>query len=173
VERLSAHSDYGWMESIQHGAFHSVAGLLAWLLPLELSTTVWKALGAVVILVTTVIIDKRSRARMNRGEENITFALYMLTLVLASPMSETHHLVLAFPALLLLWFPGGAKSPTDRIRGMATVILFTALAYIQKWSSAVPWSAFGLLLVYVETARRVLRAGRVPEQPRLASGQEV
>jgi len=155
---VALHAGAGWEDTVARANFYSLAGVLAWILPASLPGAVTRVAGALVTVLVTVALDMRSRHRNPDHRSAYAFGLYMVALVLASPISEKHHLVLTFPALLLAWFDRPASRGVRRYRGRAVVVIFTGLFYTMKWAEGFPWAALALLMLYAQTARGLWRA---------------
>jgi hypothetical protein len=83
------------------GFLHWAAEHLGWLQPGQ-SVPLFKAFGFLTVLGGLGIREWRSRQAETIEEKLPVLACYLLAILLLLPVSETHHLVFALPALLLL-----------------------------------------------------------------------
>ena len=85
---------------------YSLGATFAWIAGRASASPVLQALGMAAVLGSLLWIDARERFN-----EMGTFQLYLLAMLLISPMSEMHHLVFMLPALvlLMLWVHAGQR----------------------------------------------------------------
>jgi hypothetical protein len=62
----------------------------------------FKALSAAAVITVLFLLDKAKFYRGNRQKEVLMFSIYSAAILLISPMSETHHIIVSLPALSVL-----------------------------------------------------------------------
>jgi len=107
---------------IENAANQSLRGALARVLHTTSVTHAWLVLAAVAGVVGLSLAVLAAR----KGQEARGFALCALTALLVSPISWSHHWVLAVPALLLLVLEAGRRNSTA---GLVTCALVALVAY--------------------------------------------
>jgi alpha-1,2-mannosyltransferase len=113
---------------IENAANQSLRGALARILHTADVTDLWLALAVVVLVAGLALAVAAAR----RGEEARGFSLCALTGLLVSPISWSHHWVLAVPALALLAIDA-------RRRGSVVVPAACALAALVAYAHVIWW----------------------------------
>ena len=130
------------------GVRFSVNGIIEKVAP-EWGAAPWRRiLGGGLPLLGLAVVEMAAARRPARGREIWIFSLYLLTLPLATPMSEVHHLTYAFPALglvLLAAIAGDPRSlaPRRLVGGLACWLLLLG----GRLDRGGPWFFLGLCLL--------------------------
>lgn len=114
----------GTREAHQAGLFFTIKGCVSYLMPIygkHIIVTVLSVLLPLMFIIKAEIDNKKSR--MPLAQFHI-FGLYLLGLLLLSPMSETHHLIFLFPIFLLIVFELIFIPALRDYRSIAGIILF-------------------------------------------------
>jgi hypothetical protein len=85
--------------------FFNLSGVISRVVP-GLAWTVWLQLASTAIVVSAiVVIQQLLRPWTQKNKATVLFSLYLLAILLISPLSETHHLTFMIPAaiFLILW----------------------------------------------------------------------
>jgi alpha-1,2-mannosyltransferase len=142
------------------GVRFSVNGIIEKVAP-EWGAAAWRRIvGGSLPLLGLALAEIVAGRRPTRGRDIWIFCLYLLTLPLATPMSEVHHLAYAFPALGLVLLAAIAGDPaTRRPRrlggGLACWLLFLG----GRLDRGGPWFFLGLcLLAGLVTAEALARS---------------
>jgi alpha-1,2-mannosyltransferase len=140
---------------VQNAENQSLLGALARTLHTSHVTAEWLPVAVVVAVAGLALAARAQR----RGDEVLGFSLCALTGLLVSPISWTHHWVIAIPALLLAavrLYRAGAGKRWTRIVGMAAVavVVMVGWARLARETPGTDWlqlSARGILYseVYV------------------------
>jgi Glycosyltransferase family 87 len=153
---VRVHGEY----PIHQGVSFSVNGMLEKIAP-DWGRAPWqRALGGSLPLVGLAVVEIVSRRRRAPGREIWVFCLYLIALLLVTPISEVHHLVYAFPALGLLLLAsvlGEPASPGPRRLGGG---LACCLLLFGGWvARGGPWFFLALcLLAGLVASEAVVRA---------------
>lgn len=163
---VRVHGEY----AIHQGVSFSVNGVLEKIAP-DWGRSLWRrALGGSLPLAGLAVVEIVSRRRRAPAREIWVFCLYLIAVLLVTPISEVHHLVYAFPALGLLLLAsvlGELESRGPRRLGGA---LACCLFLFGGWAArGGPWFFLGLCLLYaLVAAEAVARPGAEDTEPRRA-----
>lgn len=120
-------------------------------LPPFISFCLAVALVLIPIVYTQLTIKQPGNSA--HRHEVLIFSLYMLAMLLISPMSETHHLIYMYPAILLLLYSlAFGQNPNLKIWLILAVCMFAALAP-GKHFAAGPFMA--IMICYAFLYRRL------------------
>jgi hypothetical protein len=86
---------------IAHGFAFSIISIVGFLVP-SIPKLFAFIIGCVLSLVPITLIQMVSRREKSTVKEILIFSLYMMAILLISPLSETHHLINLFPALSVM-----------------------------------------------------------------------
>jgi len=116
------------------GMFFNLVGLVNFLFPgIKIGIWLHIANGLIVFLILFVVQKYFTRKTSNRGLE-LVFYLYVLSTLLISPMSETHHLIFLLPVIQLImvefWINYSKKNFNDWILSFLIVAPFFLAKYI-------------------------------------------
>lgn len=108
---------------IENAANQSLRGALSRVLHTQHVAGAWVVLAAIVALAGIALAVLAAR----RGEEGLGFCLCALTALLVSPVSWSHHWVLAVPALVLFALDAGRRRAPGALAACALAAL---IAYV-------------------------------------------
>jgi hypothetical protein len=157
---VRVHGEY----AIHQGVSFSVNGVLEKIAP-DWGRALWRrALGGSLPLVGLAVVEVVSRRRRAPGREVWVLSLYLIALLLVTPISEVHHLAYAFPALGLLLLASvlgepGSRRPRRLGGGLACCLLLFG-GWIARGG---PWFFLALCLLAGLVAAEALarpRAGQ-------------
>jgi hypothetical protein len=93
----------GAAKSLPYGSSHfTLDGLLSNMFPSVAHARWIQIISWLSVIVPLLFVEIRGFRSKNRNSDVWIFSLYMIAMLLLSPLSETHHLVLAFPAICLI-----------------------------------------------------------------------
>lgn len=104
------------------------------------------SLSATLVLLPIVYVQLSgsSSPENTRKRALIIFALYMLAMLLISPMSEKHHLIHAYPALIIILSTIVYQEAGKSVRSLLVLITLVILFTIGK---SIPFGFFTALLI--------------------------
>ncbi|GEM_PF-2019973 len=114
------------------GFAYSITSIISLLLP-NAPKILSFILAAVVSLVPIFWVQFASRKEDSTDKQSLMFALYMSAILLISPMSETHHLIYLFPAILLLALAMFQFSQRHRHIGILVLIVVLTSSVFGKF----------------------------------------
>lgn len=161
---VRVHGEY----PIHQGVSFSVNGVLEKIAP-DWGRALWqRALGGGLPLVGLAVVEIVSRRRRAPGREIWVFSLYLIALLLVTPISEVHHLVYAFPALGLLLLASVLGEPAPRSPRRLGGGLACCLLLFGGWvARGGPWFFLALcLLAGLVAAEALARPGGAETEPR-------
>ncbi len=89
--------------SIHHNSmFFDLYNFLIFMFPALKSVGILKILSALIIILILILTDFKFYAQRNDLNEYNILCLYLLSIILISPVSETHHLIYILPPLFLI-----------------------------------------------------------------------
>jgi hypothetical protein len=83
-----------------HGFTFSLTSILGFFIP-SIPKLFTFIIAGILSLAPIILIQLVSRREKSTEKEILIFSLYMMAILLISPLSETHHLINLFPALLI------------------------------------------------------------------------
>jgi alpha-1,2-mannosyltransferase len=113
---------------VENAANQSLRGALARVLHTQSVDGVWLALAALVAVLGMTLAVRAAR----RGDQALGFSLCALCGLLISPVSWSHHWVLAVPALMLLLLEARRRRSHTRLLAGALIAL-VAFAHVIWW----------------------------------------
>ena len=84
-----------------HGFAFSLVSIIGFFIP-SLPKLFTFIISGIFSLAPIILIQFISRSEKSKGKEILLFSLYLVAVLLISPLSETHHLINLFPALLVM-----------------------------------------------------------------------
>lgn len=120
------------------GTFFTLHGFLAYLRPS------WDGLALHLVATTAVLgaaitVDRRARSETVPANAFWVLALYLCTILLLTPWSQKHHLVLLVPPVALAVVGTLAGRPALRPRHHALLGAFFVLLYLGKLAAGAPF----------------------------------
>ncbi|HEB53953.1 MAG TPA: DUF2029 domain-containing protein [bacterium] len=117
--------------------YFTLRGLVATLVPSTASSVVVKYACLVAVLAGAFVWHVRRRHRRDVAAAAAAFSIWLLAALLISPISEKHHLALAFPAVGLLAVHA-ARAVADRVAWFLLAGVSGCVLLAKPWPSG-PW----------------------------------
>lgn len=154
--------------AVAHGAtrmFFTLSGLLTWLSPGAPAGLFVRVLCAGFVMLPIAIQEWRWRGRASAPFDMWMGAQYLLAILLISPLSETHHLAFAVPAVVLLTVAAVFTKQLSRIDVLllAAVVVLFVLGQLGKHG---PWYFLAIATAYAAlfvVVRRRESTARLPD----------
>jgi len=108
-----------------------------------------------LISVVPVVWLQLTTRRDNARQQTLLFSLYMLAILLISPMSETHHLINLFPAVSIVTLAMLSHSKIQWQVGLLTLGIVLISVITAKFYH--PASIIGITTLYVSMLWTFLR----------------
>ncbi|HWL39905.1 MAG TPA: glycosyltransferase family 87 protein [Gemmatimonadaceae bacterium] len=158
LSRLAAHNERGALnaETVYYsldGAVREVVATIA-----SGPSVALRLAAAAAVMLPLLIIDLRLR-RGGTQADRWASALYLVAILLIAPVSETHHLVFLFPAIVLLAIPLLLAPREARAGEWVIAVGIYGLLLAARWDPAGPWAFAGIVALY---GTMLARAHRLP-----------
>jgi hypothetical protein len=134
--------------------YFSVAGFLHRVLPAGGQVGYAGLVGGALALAAVLVIDLRTR---DTGAGSSVLALYLISTLLISPVSETHHLIMLLPGLALIWFKTLFDDDYRTAGTTAALAVFFGLFFGAKVASRNPFYFLSVLTLFATVARLALK----------------
>jgi alpha-1,2-mannosyltransferase len=146
----------------------SLPGVAGHLVPALRGGVLFPAACVVLVLAVVGWIDRKAAARKTGGRDVAIAQLYLLTMLLISPLSEKHHLAFLIPGAVIAtlgWI--ALERKITRPQG-AFVVTFWVAILAARWTS-LPLHFLAIVALFAALTHALLSVSSAPEGPFRAS----
>lgn len=127
--------------------YFTVSGFVSWLIPSAASWPALKMASAGLVIVLIVSIDCTMSKKSSEKIQLWAFNLYLMAILLISPLSEIHHLAYLIPSVLILMLGLCKQQFSPKLVPAATLGLFFTLHFLASGLRYGPFYFFSILLL--------------------------
>jgi len=143
----------------------SLSGMIAGATPLILGTWWLNLISALAVVLSMAVIQFRSRLESHPHRLVTLFSLYLLAMLLISPLSEVHHMAYLMPAvIILIGTSTGGKHATGAQR-IAIPAIFLVLFWLGELTDLGFFFFCSVIFLMVVLLRNVMPMRRFRRSP--------
>jgi alpha-1,2-mannosyltransferase len=142
-----------------HAAYFSLHGLLSAAVPAITGSTGWQLGAAAAVAAVLGLVGLRGRVEQRDGREVWLFCLFLLAILLITPMSETHHLAFLIPVVAAAALATLFVSETSLV-GPIGLVAFFVLLYLGKAFRGGPFGFLAIAVLFVTVCSFMFTAQR-------------